>query len=205
VDRDVLTPAGRTPKIAWIAGVLASALILFLIQNIWIDPWARHRSHRIPSFVPEAQSGMWFLVFAAGGVILVLLIVCLILLIRERNVALGTKLATAVAVVLVLVLGTEWFRVTNGQPGLLHLLASSKQHKIVLTWQASSSQVAGYNVYRKKGPDGEFLKLNPKPIQGLTYTDESVESGVTYFYVTRSVDAHGAESANSNLFTVTVP
>ena len=57
----------------------------------------------------------------------------------------------------------------------------------------------------KKVRDGEFLKLNSKPIQGLTYTDESVESGVTYFYVTRSVDAHGAESANSNLFTVTVP
>lgn len=205
MDRASLNPTARTPKIAWFAGALASVLILFMIQNIWIDPWARHRSHRIPSLVPEAQSGTWFLVFAAGGVILVLLIVCLILLVRDRNVALGTRLATAVAVVLVLVLGTEWFRVTNGQPGLLHLLASSKRHKIVLTWQASSSQVAGYNVYRKKGPDGEFLKLNSKPIQGLTYTDESVESGVTYFYVTRSVGAHGAESANSNLFTVTVP
>jgi hypothetical protein len=200
-----LNPTARTPKIAWIAGVLAAVLILFMIQNIWIDPWARHRSHRIPSLVPEAQSGTWFLVFAVGGIILVLLILCLILLLRDRNVALGTKAGTAVAVVLVLVLGAEWFRVTNGQPGLLHSLASSKRHKIVLTWQASSSQIAGYNVYRKKGPDGEFLKLNPKPIQALTYTDDSVESGVTYFYVTRSVDAHGAESANSNLFTVTVP
>lgn len=205
MDKALLHATGRTPKIAWFAGALASALILFMIQNIWIDPWARHRSHRIPTLVPEAQSGTWFLVFAAGGVILVLLLVCLILLARDRNVALGTKLATAIAVVLVLVLGTEWFRVTNGQPGLLHLLASSKGHKIVLTWQASSSQIAGYNVYRKKGPDGEFMKLNSKPIQGLSYTDDSVEGGVTYFYVTRSVDAHGGESANSNLFTVTVP
>jgi hypothetical protein len=205
VDKALLHADGRTPKIAWFAGAMASALILFMIQNIWIDPWARHRSHRIPSLVPEPQSGTWFLVFAAGGVILVLLLVCLILLARDRNVALGTKLATAIAVVLVLVLGTEWFRVTNGQPGLLHLLASSKRHKIVLTWQASSSQITGYNVYRKKGPDGEFMKLNSKLIQGLSYTDDSVEGGVTYFYVTRSVDAHGGESANSNLFTVTVP
>jgi hypothetical protein len=205
MDRGALHPTGRTPKIAWVAGALASVLVVFMIQNIWIDPWARHRSHRIPSLVPEAQSGMWFLAFAAGGIILVLLIVCLILLLRDRNAALGSKLGTALAVALVLLLGTEWFRVTNGQPGLLHLLPSSKRHKVMLTWQASSSQVVGYNVYRKTGPNGEFMKLNSKPIEGLSYTDESVESGVTYFYVTRSVDAHGAESANSNLFTVTVP
>ena len=93
---------------------------------------------------------------------------------------------------LVLLLGTEWFRVTN-------------IHKVILTWHASSSPVAGYNVYRKTRPDGVFMRVNSSLIQELTFTDNSVGSGDTYYYVTRSVGAQGTESANSNEIIVTVP
>lgn len=45
-------------------------------------------------------------------------------------------------------------------------------HKIVdLSWIASTSTVAGYNVYRSKVAGGPYLKINATLISGLTFTD----------------------------------
>jgi hypothetical protein len=195
----------QTSRIAWVAAGLGTILILFLIENLWIDARLRHRSHRIPSFIPEAQSAIWFLAFAAIAIGLVLLIACLILLLRDSGVSLATKAGTGAMVLLVLLLGTEWTMVTNGQQGMLRLNAPKKARKIVVTWQASSSPVVGYNVYRKGVEGFGYLKLNSTPIQGLTYTDSTAENGVNYSYVARAVDSHGVESANSNVSLVAVP
>jgi hypothetical protein len=55
-----------------------------------------------------------------------------------------------------------------------------------------------------KGRD--YVKINAKLIRDrLSYKDENVESGKTYCYVTRSVDANGKESEDSNETTVVVP
>jgi fibronectin type 3 domain-containing protein len=55
-----------------------------------------------------------------------------------------------------------------------------------------------------KGRD--YVKINAKLIRDrLSYKDENVESGKTYYYVTRSVDAKGNESEDSNATTVVVP
>jgi hypothetical protein len=189
----------------WIVWGLASVLFLFTAENIWIDPWLRNKSHWIPSLVPEALSGAWFLAFAICGIALTLLVVCQILLIRDRDLHVWTKMGTGIAVLVVLLLSVQWFRVTNGQPAVLRQQASGKKHTVTLTWKASSSRVAGYNVYRSVTPGGNYLRMNSSLVQGLTYTDNTVVSGVTYYYVTRAVDDRGHESVNSNETSAVIP
>jgi len=78
-------------------------------------------------------------------------------------------------------------------------------HSVMLTWAASSSKAAGYNVYRSQTSGGNYAKVNTSLIQGLTYTDNVFEHGVTYYYVTRAVDAKGNESDNSNETIAIIP
>jgi hypothetical protein len=162
----------------WIAWGLASALFLFTAENLWIDPWLRSKSHRIPSFVPEALSGAWFVAFTIGSIALTLLVVCQILLIRDRVLPVWTKVGTGIAVLVVLVLSVQWLLITNGKPGVLRIRASSKKHTVTLTWRASTSKVAGYNVYRSINPWANYVKINSVPVQGVTFTDNMVENGV---------------------------
>ena len=73
-----------------------------------------------------------------------------------------------------------------------------------LTWSAStSSDVVGYNVYRGTISGGPYSKLNS--ISADTYTDTSVQAGQEYFYVVRSVDGSGTESANSTEVSAMIP
>jgi hypothetical protein len=203
--RSSLRPSRLGSGIAGIAWVLASVLFLFTAENIWIDPWLRNKSHRIPSLVPEALSGAWFLAFAICGIALTLLIVCQILLIRDRDLHVWTKMGTGIAVLVVLLLSVQWFRLTNGQPAVLWQLGSGKTHTVTLTWKASSSQVNGYNVYRSIAPGGDYLRINPSLVRELTYIDDAVVRGVTYYYVTRAVDGRGYESVNSNETSAVIP
>jgi len=192
----------RMKRIAW---GLASVLFFFTAENIWIDPWLRNKSHGIPPLVPEALSGAWFLAFAIGGIALTLLIVSLILLIRDPALHIWTKMGTGIAVLVVLLLSVEWCRVTNGQPAVIRLQALRKTHTVRLTWEASISQVAGYNVYRSTTPGGNYVRINTSLVQGLTYTDNAVAIGVTYYYVARAVDARGYESVNSKETSAAIP
>src|SRR5690348_14665994 len=77
-------------------------------------------------------------------------------------------------------------------------------HKVVLTWTASPSAVAGYNVYRAPS-QGSFVQLNSQPIAGLTYTDSTVQSGQTYSYTVAAVDKNGVQSIFSIPATATIP
>jgi hypothetical protein len=82
------------------------------------------------------------------------------------------------------------------------------QHEIDLTWNAPSSSpdpVAGYNVYRSTNGGGAFTKLNSSPASQVAYTDTAVQSGTTYTYEVKSVDANGVESTPSNEINLTVP
>lgn len=194
---------GRFSLVARIAFCLGFLIALFVFENLWIDPWIRHKSHRIPSFVPERQSGLWFVAFAIGAMAVVFILFCLILLIKDRGASVWIKLAIGLTFLCVCLLGTQWFRITNGQSGLVQLMY--KPHKIVLTWRASTSPVIGYNVYRRTGASGIFVRLTVTPVRDLTYVDDTVRSGATYEYVARSVDAIGRESVNSNMVTLTVP
>lgn len=83
--------------------------------------------------------------------------------------------------------------------------ASQQLHTVSLKWTASTSTVKGYNVYRSTSSGSGFVQLNASLVSALTYLDDSVSSGTTYFYVATSVDSSNSESANSNQAVAVVP
>lgn len=87
-------------------------------------------------------------------------------------------------------------------------IGTAVQHEIDLNWDAPSSSgdpVAGYNVYRSTDGGGSFTKVNSSPDDQVDYTDSAVQSGTTYVYEVKSVDASGVESGASNQISLTVP
>ncbi len=82
--------------------------------------------------------------------------------------------------------------------------AAAPQRSVVLSWNPSSSTVVGYNVYRGNTSGGPYAKINSLNAD-TTFTDSSVQSGKSYFYVTTAVDGSGNESANSNQAQVAIP
>jgi fibronectin type 3 domain-containing protein len=79
------------------------------------------------------------------------------------------------------------------------------QHSVALTWSASTSTVSGYNVYRSTVSGGPYTKINPSLVAVLNYTDSTVQSGTTYFYVTTAVDSSSNESTYSNEVSAAIP
>jgi hypothetical protein len=79
------------------------------------------------------------------------------------------------------------------------------QHSVALSWDASTSLVIGYNVYRRTTSGGPYTRLNSSTDANTAYTDNSVQSGLTYYYVTTAVDSNNAESAYSNQATSVIP
>ena len=82
--------------------------------------------------------------------------------------------------------------------------AAAPQRSVALSWNPSSSTVVGYNIYRGNTSGGPYSKINSMNAD-TTFTDSSVQSGQTYFYVTTAVDGSGNESANSNQAQVVIP
>jgi hypothetical protein len=78
-------------------------------------------------------------------------------------------------------------------------------HSVGLSWQPSSSDVEGYNVYRGSGSSGPYSKITASLDGATTYTDTTVKSGTTYYYVTTAVGTDGMESSYSNQVKVTIP
>ena len=78
-------------------------------------------------------------------------------------------------------------------------------HSVALGWIASSSTIAGYNVYRSTVSGSSYSKVNSSLVAGLSYSDSSVTGGTTYYYVATAVDSSGNESVYSNEVPATVP
>jgi hypothetical protein len=83
--------------------------------------------------------------------------------------------------------------------------SSSSPYSVGLNWTASVSTVSGYNVYRGTTNGGPYTKLNSSLITSLSYTDNTVGSGETYYYVSTSVNSSGVESSYSNQATALIP
>jgi hypothetical protein len=81
----------------------------------------------------------------------------------------------------------------------------SGAHSVTLTWNASTSTVAGYRAYRATSPGGPYQSLNSAPTPQLRYTDSTVQSGATYYYVVTAVGSDSAESAYSNQASAAIP
>jgi hypothetical protein len=90
------------------------------------------------------------------------------------------------------------------------ITVSGTSHEVMLSWTASTSTtpaVTGYNVYRATTP-GAFTKpLNSSPLPASTtqFTDTSVQSGQTYYYVVTAVNSLALESDPSNQALGSVP
>ena len=79
-------------------------------------------------------------------------------------------------------------------------------HSVALSWTASTSPgIAGYNAYRSTSSGGPYTELNTSLISSTSYTDQMVQSGHTYYYVTTAVDSQGLESVYSNQAVATIP
>lgn len=78
------------------------------------------------------------------------------------------------------------------------------QHTVDLNWNAVSG-VAGYNVYRGTVSGGPYTMINSSLDGTTSYTDSTVVSGTTYYYVVTSVDSDQAESGYSNQAQAVVP
>jgi hypothetical protein len=78
-------------------------------------------------------------------------------------------------------------------------------HTVGLSWNASTSTVNGYNVYRSTTSGSGYVKVNGSLVSGLSYTDSGVQNGTTYFYVTTAVDSIGDESVYSNEASAVIP
>jgi hypothetical protein len=80
---------------------------------------------------------------------------------------------------------------------------SAATHSASLRWTASTTPGVTYDLLRATRSGGPYTQIQ----SGLTdnsATDHEVTSGVTYYYVGRSQDAHG-QSVNSNQVEAVIP
>lgn len=77
-------------------------------------------------------------------------------------------------------------------------------YNVNLSWN-SSTNVAGYNVYRGTSANGSYSKINPTVDANTAFTDSAVVAGTTYYYAATSVNSSGQESTLSTPVQVAIP
>lgn len=91
------------------------------------------------------------------------------------------------------------------QIGLTGTGVNTGQHSVSLSWNPSTSAVAGYYVYRGDGLTGALSRLIASTISTTIFTDSTVVSGQAYNYAVTSVDQNSVESTYSNQVSLTIP
>ena len=86
-----------------------------------------------------------------------------------------------------------------------HGAAADASHSVALSWRASSSSVAGYNVYRGTKSGGPYSKINSSLDAATSYSDTSVTAGDSYYYVVTAMGTDGVESTHSSQVGATIP
>lgn len=78
--------------------------------------------------------------------------------------------------------------------------------EVDLSWAITgASDLAGYNVYRSRQPDGRREQLNEQPLAAPAFRDTTVSAGLSYSYWVTAVDEAGKESAPGEPVTVRAP
>ena len=83
--------------------------------------------------------------------------------------------------------------------------AAGKPHSATVKWNASTSKVSAYNVYRATDPGTQPELAATLPADATQYVDKSVQSGRTYYYSVKAVGLDGTESAPSERISATIP
>ena len=102
----------------------------------------------------------------------------------------------------------SFFSDASNSPIVINMSGSgfqSSSHNVTLSWNASTSVVMGYNIYRSTQSAGPYARLNSSLLTILTYTDNYVQSGSTYYYAATAVDSSNVESTFSNVATAVIP
>ena len=81
---------------------------------------------------------------------------------------------------------------------------AATQHIVDLSWTASADAV-GYNIYRSTTSGGAYTMINTSLDGTNAYTDSTVVSGQTYYYVATAVNASSEESGYSNQVQAVIP
>jgi hypothetical protein len=76
---------------------------------------------------------------------------------------------------------------------------------VYLSWEPGGGGPVGYNVYRGTAQGGPFSEINTALDSTTNYTDYTVASGATYYYVTTAVNGQGQESTYSNVTEAVIP
>ena len=84
-------------------------------------------------------------------------------------------------------------------------VAPQTQHNVQLSWTDSDASISGYNVYRSTTSGSGYVMLNGSLVGADAYSDTTVQSGTTYYYVTTAVNTSGTESAYSNEAQAIIP
>jgi hypothetical protein len=82
--------------------------------------------------------------------------------------------------------------------------AAAVQHTVDLNWTASPD-VVGYNIYRTTVSGGPYSMINTSLDGTTAYTDDTVVSGTTYYYVVTAVNSESQDSGYSNQAQAIVP
>jgi hypothetical protein len=84
-------------------------------------------------------------------------------------------------------------------------LTTNSIHSVSLSWTASTSLgVAGYQILRGTTAGGPYTQIASLGLV-TSYTDSTVMSGTTYYYVVTAVDGSNNVSPYSNQATAVVP
>lgn len=77
---------------------------------------------------------------------------------------------------------------------------------VTLQWDPNAEpDLSGYNLYRSPVSGSGYVKVNPSLIESPSYTDNTIVSGTTYYYVCTAVNSSGLESGFSNEVSYTAP
>ncbi|HEY6302580.1 MAG TPA: choice-of-anchor D domain-containing protein [Terriglobales bacterium] len=82
---------------------------------------------------------------------------------------------------------------------------AQSSHSVDLSWDAGADNIVGYNLYRGTAQGGPYEQINTALDSSTSYTDATVVSGTTYYYVTTEVNAQGQESGYSNVAKAVIP
>jgi hypothetical protein len=82
---------------------------------------------------------------------------------------------------------------------------AQSSHSVNLSWDPGDGNAVGYNVYRGTAQAGPFQEINTALDASANYTDYTVVSGSTYYYVATEVNAQNQESAYSNIAEAVIP
>ena len=79
--------------------------------------------------------------------------------------------------------------------------ATAKSRTVILAWETKSeTNNAGFNLYRAKAENGEYIKINGSlipaegsPSKGASYeySDSDVKNRTTYYYKLEDIDDNG--------------